>query len=107
MDDSRSSHARLARKVYSRVLLAIPVLWAILFIPAGTLAYWEAWLYLAILLIPMFFVFRYLLKHTPSCSNAGCRCASAESPKANRQALLSLFSRGLHPARPGPKMGLV
>ena len=65
MDDSRSSHARLARKVYSRVLLGIPVLWAILFIPAGTLAYWEAWLYLAILLIPMFFVFRYLLKHNP------------------------------------------
>jgi protein-S-isoprenylcysteine O-methyltransferase Ste14 len=51
--------------VYTRVLLGIPVLGAILFIPAGTLAYWEAWLYLAIILIPMFFVFRYLLKNDP------------------------------------------
>jgi protein-S-isoprenylcysteine O-methyltransferase Ste14 len=55
----------LVRKVYGRVFLAVPVIWAILFLPAGTLAYWEAWLYLAILLIPMFFVFRYLLKNDP------------------------------------------
>ncbi len=55
----------LARKVYTRVGLAVPVLWAILFLPAGTLAYWEAWLYLAVLLIPMFVVFGYLLQHDP------------------------------------------
>ena len=65
MDTSRSTQPVLARKVYTRALLAVPVLWAILFIPAGTLAYWEAWVYLAILLIPMFFVFRYLLKNDP------------------------------------------
>jgi protein-S-isoprenylcysteine O-methyltransferase Ste14 len=65
MGVDRSAQAALARKVYGRVLLAVPAIWAILFLPAGTLAYWEAWLYLAVLLIPMFFVFRYLLKHEP------------------------------------------
>ena len=55
----------LARTVWTRLLLAIPALGALLFLPAGTLAYWEAWLYLAILLIPMFCVFRYLLKNDP------------------------------------------
>jgi protein-S-isoprenylcysteine O-methyltransferase Ste14 len=65
MAASISTPPGLARTVYTRALLAGPALWAILFIPAGTLAYWEAWLYLAILLIPMFFVFRYLLKHDP------------------------------------------
>ena len=55
----------LARTVWTRLLLGIPALGALLFIPAGTLAYWEAWLYLAILLIPMFCVFRYLLKNDP------------------------------------------
>jgi protein-S-isoprenylcysteine O-methyltransferase Ste14 len=35
------------------------------FLPAGTFAYWEAWAYLAILFIPMFFVLRYLLKNEP------------------------------------------
>ena len=55
----------LARTVWTRLLLAIPALGALLFLPAGTLAYWEAWLYLAILLIPMLCVFRYLLKNDP------------------------------------------
>ncbi len=66
MDTIRSTQPGWARKVYARALLAVPVaLWAILFVPAGTLAYWEAWVYLAILLIPMFCVFRYLLKNDP------------------------------------------
>jgi protein-S-isoprenylcysteine O-methyltransferase Ste14 len=65
METSHTTPPGLARIVYTRALLAVPALWAILFIPAGTLAYWEAWVYLAILLIPMFFVFRYLLKHDP------------------------------------------
>jgi protein-S-isoprenylcysteine O-methyltransferase Ste14 len=62
---AQAAQRALARKVYGRVLVAVPVIWAILFLPAGTLAYWEAWLYLAVLLIPMFFVFRYLLKNDP------------------------------------------
>jgi protein-S-isoprenylcysteine O-methyltransferase Ste14 len=68
MVDDRSAQpaqATLARKVYARIGLAVPILWAVLFLPAGTLAYWEAWLYLAVLLVPMFFVFRYLLQHDP------------------------------------------
>jgi protein-S-isoprenylcysteine O-methyltransferase Ste14 len=65
MVSTHPSQRELARTVYLRAALAIPVIWAILFIPAGTLAYWEAWLYMAILLVPMFLVFRYLLKHDP------------------------------------------
>ena len=65
MDTNFPTRSGLKRTVYTRALLAVPALWAILFVPAGTLVYWEAWLYLAILLIPMFFVFRYLLKHDP------------------------------------------
>ena len=65
MHSSPLSHGALRRLVYSRVSMGIPVLFAILFLPAGTLAYWEAWVYLAILLIPMFLAFRYLLKNSP------------------------------------------
>ena len=56
----------LARKVYIRIALLLPVLWAVLFIPAGTLAYWEAWVYLAVLLIPFALVVRYLFKNSPA-----------------------------------------
>jgi protein-S-isoprenylcysteine O-methyltransferase Ste14 len=51
--------------VYVRLLVSILVLIALFFLPAGTFAYWEAWVYLAILFIPMVFVFVYLLKTDP------------------------------------------
>lgn len=65
MGSHKLSQKELAKLVYSRVLVFIPVLLLIFFLPAGTFAYWEAWVYLTILLIPMFFVFNYLLKHSP------------------------------------------
>jgi len=65
MVGTHPSQRELTRTVYVRSVLAVPAIWAILFIPAGTLAYWQAWLYMAILLIPMFFVIRYLLRHDP------------------------------------------
>ena len=48
-----------------RLVVGIPTIFAVLFIPAGTLAYWEAWLYLAVILIPFAFVVVYLFRHSP------------------------------------------
>ncbi len=62
---AQPARGALVRTVYTRVALAVPVIGAIFFLPAGTLAYWEAWLYLAVLLIPMFLAFSYLLQHDP------------------------------------------
>ncbi len=45
--------------------LAGPVLAAMFFLPAGTLDYWQAWVYMAILLVPMFLVLVYFLKNDP------------------------------------------
>ena len=38
---------------------------AMFFLPAGTLAYWEAWVYMATLLVPMLLVLVYLLRNDP------------------------------------------
>ena len=46
-------------------LLAMAGMGAMLFLPAGTLDYWEAWAFLAILFIPMVVWLRYLLKRDP------------------------------------------
>jgi protein-S-isoprenylcysteine O-methyltransferase Ste14 len=48
-----------------RLLVAIPVLFAFFFLPAGTISYWEAWVYMAIIFIPMLLVLAYLLKNDP------------------------------------------
>jgi protein-S-isoprenylcysteine O-methyltransferase Ste14 len=36
------------------------------FLPAGTINYWEAWLYIPTLLFPVYFLIRYLLKSDPA-----------------------------------------
>jgi hypothetical protein len=57
--------SRLKKAVIGRLLAMILVLGSILFVPAGTLRYWQAWAYLLILLLPMTIVLRYLLAHDP------------------------------------------
>lgn len=42
------------------------VLGAMFFLPAGTFRYWQAWIYMTILLIPMFGVLVYFLKKDPA-----------------------------------------
>jgi membrane protein YdbS with pleckstrin-like domain len=37
----------------------------VLFIPAGTIKYWNAWLFLAAIFIPMIAVLNYLVKKAP------------------------------------------
>lgn len=65
MNNTRLSQGELLRLVATRFVLGIPVLALLLFLPAGTFAYWHAWVYLCILLVPMMFVITYLLKEEP------------------------------------------
>ncbi len=55
----------MLKLVFSRLIVAFPLLIALLFLSAGTFAYWEAWLYLAVLIAPMSLVFVFLLNHAP------------------------------------------
>jgi protein-S-isoprenylcysteine O-methyltransferase Ste14 len=55
----------LARRTYAVGAGTVLGLSALFFLPAGTLAYWQAWVYMAIVLIPMSFVGRYMLRNSP------------------------------------------
>jgi protein-S-isoprenylcysteine O-methyltransferase Ste14 len=44
---------------------AVIIMAAMLFIPAGTLDYWQAWVFLAVLFVPVAFVGLYFLKNDP------------------------------------------
>lgn len=56
---------RLRRTAYGRLLAAALGLGVLFFLPAGTFHYWEAWVYLGVLLIPMFATSTYLLRRDP------------------------------------------
>ena len=62
---NKPTNKKLSVSVLSRLVFAVPVVGLFLFVPAGTLRYWQAWMYLGTLFIPMFFVFGYLLKNDP------------------------------------------
>ncbi len=79
MDSAPLTQTQLLRLVAKRLLVIIPALFALIFIPAGTLDYWEAWLYLAILFAPMIFVLLYLLKNDPELLERRMRIREKES----------------------------
>jgi len=69
-NDARENAGAASRSKLSleaRVAIAFPLGSmagaAILFIPAGTVRFWQGWVYLAILLVPSFSCYVYLLKH--------------------------------------------
>ena len=65
MADKSTSRRSLRRKAYRLFAAAFLVMSALFFGTAGTLAYWEAWVYMGVLLIPMAFALQYLLKNSP------------------------------------------
>ena len=48
-----------------RLASGLVIIGAMLFLPAGTLHYWQAWAWLASIFTPMIFSFIYLAKHDP------------------------------------------
>ncbi len=62
---TEGSAARLTGSVLARFIAGLIVVALLLFVPAGSIRYWEGWLYLGVLFIPIAFVALYLVKHDP------------------------------------------
>jgi protein-S-isoprenylcysteine O-methyltransferase Ste14 len=60
------SYPHLLRRTLTYVVAGALLLGLLFFGTAGTLNYWEAWLYLAVVFIPMTFMMVYLLRHDPA-----------------------------------------
>ena len=100
--ESHVSQGELIKMVAVRLAVAIPLLFAVIFIPAGTLAYWEGWLYLAVLLIPMFFVMAYMLKKAPDLLARGSPVANGQIRSRRRRAPCSYGFTAYAPTAAAP-----
>jgi len=60
-----NSHSNLLMKIVIRVLLIFVFLGLLLFFTAGSLQYFEAWIYILVLFIPALFVIIYFYKNDP------------------------------------------
>ncbi len=58
------------KKLRIKIVVLVPAVFLalglIFFVPAGTLDYWEAWVFITVLLVPFLFVLTYLLRKDPS-----------------------------------------
>jgi protein-S-isoprenylcysteine O-methyltransferase Ste14 len=64
-----SEKTRTAKSAFTallRLVIGIPIISALFFLPAGTFNYWQAWVWLATLFIPMGISLVYLLKIDPA-----------------------------------------
>jgi protein-S-isoprenylcysteine O-methyltransferase Ste14 len=55
----------LKSKLAVRLPVGISIFGAVLFIPAGSFRFWQAWVYIGMLFVPALFAFTYFYKHDP------------------------------------------
>lgn len=56
---------QLRKKITIRFIAGIIVISAILFLLAGSFLYWQGWIYLVVIFVPLFFAVSYFLKNDP------------------------------------------
>ncbi len=103
MDVIVSDVTGLKKKIPVMFLGALAVVGLMLFLPAGTLDYWQAWVYMGILFIPMLFVLTYFLKKDPKVLERRIKLREKES---RQNALVgpvlansARYVYGLHPTK--------
>jgi protein-S-isoprenylcysteine O-methyltransferase Ste14 len=65
MNSANSSPRSLRNRVLVRLLGGLLVLGAMFFLPAGTLFYWQAWVFMVVMFVPVILFGAYLLKRNP------------------------------------------
>jgi protein-S-isoprenylcysteine O-methyltransferase Ste14 len=80
---------RLKKTIAVRFGLAGPVMAAVFFLPAGTLDYWPAWSFMAIMLVPMAVVLLHYLRTDPELLER--RLCTREKEKRQRAIMLLSF----------------
>lgn len=78
---SNNNYKKLRNVVIFRFFLLIIILGLMFFLPAGTIQYWQAWIFCGILFIPMIFVLIYLLKNNPELLERRMKMKEKEKPQ--------------------------
>jgi protein-S-isoprenylcysteine O-methyltransferase Ste14 len=86
-----ANRAHLLGQVAVRVLAGVPVLLLLIFLPAGTWSYWQAWVYLGVILVPMLLALGYLLKYAPDLLERRMKAREQESTQRRIIALSLVY----------------
>jgi protein-S-isoprenylcysteine O-methyltransferase Ste14 len=81
----------LIRKIIVRFSLVPIVLMLLILAPAGTLMYWQVYLYISVLVLPMIFVLFYFLNNDPKFLERRTRAQEKEKTQKINQVIFSLI----------------
>jgi protein-S-isoprenylcysteine O-methyltransferase Ste14 len=81
MSNTRGSRRELMKTVSVAWIAGVVVLVALLFLPAGTFDYWEAWVYMLVILVPAVVALFYLLRTDPGLVERRMRMREREAPQ--------------------------
>jgi protein-S-isoprenylcysteine O-methyltransferase Ste14 len=79
MTTAQYSQGKLITVVFLRIFIFFCALLTMFFLPAGTWTYWEAWVYLAIVFIPMLLALTYFIIKAPEILERRMRMREKES----------------------------
>jgi protein-S-isoprenylcysteine O-methyltransferase Ste14 len=84
----------LTKKAFAGLLFLLLVIAALLFIPAGTLDYWQAWTFLAVYFVSSLAITLYLIKKDPKLLARRMRGGPAAEKEPTQKIIMSLASLG-------------
>jgi protein-S-isoprenylcysteine O-methyltransferase Ste14 len=87
----KETSAGLIRTILLRFLEGLIVVALCLFVPAGSLSYWQGWLYLGVLFVPLIFVGSYFLKRDPGFLERRMRMREKEAVQGRIQAISGII----------------
>jgi protein-S-isoprenylcysteine O-methyltransferase Ste14 len=93
---SKVDVSRLKKTIVLRLACLPIVLGLIFFWPAGTFRYWQAWVYIAMLFIPMVGVFAYFIRRDPELLERRMRAREKERQQKAIIGLSSLLFIGIY-----------
>jgi protein-S-isoprenylcysteine O-methyltransferase Ste14 len=76
-----NDYKKLRNTVILRYILAIIIMGAIFLVTAGSIYYWQAWIYCAVLFLPMLFFLVYLLNKKPEALARRMKTREKEKPQ--------------------------
>lgn len=82
---------KLLKAAILRIGIGLPLVALIIILPAGRWDYWQGWMYIATLFIPMFFVLGYFIKNDPALLERRLRMREKEAAQRKIIALSYLY----------------
>ena len=87
----------LNTKALASLAVLILVMAALIFIPAGTLRYWQAWLFLAVYSASSFAITLYLIRNDPNLLQRRMRGGPTAEKQTAQKIIMTFTSRLLSP----------